>query len=178
MIVSRRGRARAVMFLAAFGALAAGCSVKRVASRDPGTSAPPAPYDFQGEAKSPPPPAVPAEPAGQASPGLDMEQPADLGAPAVAVQDLPASPPPSVPPGSGEMHYRVQVFASPDAAAAERVRAELEARFGPPATVTYQAPYYKVRVGDCPTNDACRDLQERLRSAGYDTVWIVPDAAR
>jgi cell division protein FtsN len=169
----------------------AGCSVKRVPTHDPASPAPGKPYDYQGEAQSPPPPAVPAEAAGQpaqAPPDLETPQPASLGAPPVDVQDLPPSAPPSGnanapapaanPDDAGGSRYRVQVFASPDAEAAERVRAEIQARFGVPASVVFQAPYYKVRAGDCPTNDACRDLQEKLRGAGYDTVWITSDAAR
>jgi hypothetical protein len=76
---------------------------------------------------------------------------------------------------AGGQGYRVQIFAGSDADAAERVRREAAARLGVPAYVTYQAPFYKVRVGNCPTSDGCRDLQARLRDAGYDTVWIVAD---
>jgi hypothetical protein len=171
------------------GALLSGCTVKRVSSHDPASQPPGQPYDFQGEAQSPPPPAVSAAPAGRATeapPNLDTQQPASLSAPPVEVQDLPpaapsgpaqAAPAPVIGDG-GAAHYRVQVFASPDAAAAERVRTEVQARFGAPASVAFQAPFYKVRVGDCLTNDACRELQERLRGAGYDTVWIVPDTSR
>ena len=43
------------------------------------------------------------------------------------------------------------------------------------AYVVHEPPYYKVRVGDCPSNDACQDVQERLRAAGYEALWIVPD---
>ncbi len=173
-------------------ALLVGCTVKRVGNPEPAKEPTGKPYDFQGEAASPPPPAVPAESAGAAAeppPNLDIQQPASLAEPQVQVQDLPPASPPPVSAGSapqaapgagdaGEARYRVQIFASPDADAAERVRAEIEARFGVPTSVTFQSPYYKVRAGDCPTNDACRDLQEKLRSAGYSTVWIVQDQAR
>ncbi len=174
-------------------ALLAGCTVKRVGNPEPAREPTGKPYDFQGESASPPPPAVPAESAGAAAqppPNLDTQQAASFGEPALQVQDLPAAsapvsagsaPAPAPAPSAGDAGaaaYRVQIFASPDADAAERVRAEIQARFGVPASVTFQSPYYKVRAGDCPTNDACRELQEKLRSAGYSTVWIVQDQAR
>jgi hypothetical protein len=69
----------------------------------------------------------------------------------------------------------VQILATSDADAAERLRREVESRLGVRAYVAYQAPYYKVRVGNCAASDDCRELQSRLRGAGYDTVWIVAD---
>jgi rare lipoprotein A len=165
--------------------VAGGCSVKRVPSGDPKATAPPQSsptYDPQREAASPPPPAVEPEAAGTATPppNLEVPEPARFDGPEVRVQDLPASAPPAAaaPPatttsGGG---YRVQVLASTDRSAAERLRREIETRLGEPVTVVYQAPHYKVRVGDCPTSEACRDLQERLRQSGYETVWIVSDS--
>jgi hypothetical protein len=75
----------------------------------------------------------------------------------------------------GRQGFRVQVFAGSDAAAAEEIRSQVESRTGVRAYVSYQAPYYKVRAGDCPSNEACRDVQERLRAAGYESLWIVSD---
>ena len=171
--------------------LAGGCSVKRVPVGDPAatTSTSNTPYDFQGEAQSPPPPAVPDDAATgvvDAPPNLETPAPAQLDAPAVAVQDLPASAPASppaastaggttAPSGAGGDGYRVQILATSDAEAAERLRREVESRLGVRAYVAFQAPYYKVRVGNCALSDDCRELQSRLRSAGYDTVWIVAD---
>ena len=54
-------------------------------------------------------------------------------------------------------------------------QARCESKTGSKAYVVCR-PYYKVRVGDCASSDGCRDLQAQLRDAGYDTVWIVPDA--
>jgi cell division protein FtsN len=173
------------MYVSASAALlVASCSVQRVPMRDPaatprstdtdtGSSST---YSPQAEAPSPPPPAVAPAPASATSdeaPTLEVAAPANLETPAVSVQDLPAQSvhaSPSAGPG-----YRVQVFAGKDSSVAERVRAEVEARTGTRAYVTYQAPFYKVRAGDCSTSDACRDLQVRLRDLGYDTVWVVPD---
>jgi hypothetical protein len=172
-----------------------------VPSGDPAatsTSSSKSPYDFQGEAQSPPPPAVTSDAASgvdNAPPNLDTPAPAQLDAPAVQVQDLPAPAPqaaPAMPPSAdapstsanaaggstnsgGANGYRVQILATADAEAADRMRREVESRLGTRAYVAYQAPYFKVRVGNCASSDDCRDLQARLRNAGYDTVWIVAD---
>jgi cell division protein FtsN len=119
---------------------------------------------------------------------LETPEAARLDVPPVDVQDLPPRPNPAgaedmalqtraaAPPHAGT-GFRVQVFATTDAAAAERVRAGVAARFTEKVSVDYEAPYHKVRVGSCSSSDACRDLQERLRAAGYATVWIVPGTA-
>jgi cell division protein FtsN len=168
--------------------LAVGCSVQRVPLRDP-QAPPPADktYDFEREAKPPAPPAVKAVPAQ----GIEAERPvlelpatADLGSSSVVVEDLgvdsaTASQPPPGPESGREATqprsgYRVQVFAGTDAEAAERVRRDLETRLGVQASVDREGSYYKVRAGNCVESQACRELQERLRDAGFASVWIVP----
>jgi hypothetical protein len=163
--------------------------VQRATLRDPQATPPPPPaagstYDPQREAASPPPPSVTPEPAGctEPAPTLDVPATASLDAPPVTVQDLPSSSAPAAA-GTGapaartaDAAYRVQVFAGTDRDAAETVRREVEARFGTRAVLAFQSPFYKVRVGECPTSEACRELQDRLRASGYDTVWIVSDA--
>ena len=173
-----------------------GCSVQRVPVRDPATSSARAPYDFEAEKAAPPPPAVAPAPAGarldSETASLETPVPVDLGAPSLRVQDLAApaaaNPPPAsatdapmtapAAPGAsrgrGSAGFRVQIFATTDAAAAERMRREVEARLGVRAYVEFDAPYHKVRVGNCATSDACRELQTRLRGAGYTSVWAVP----
>lgn len=157
-----------------------GCSVQRVPLKDPAArSGTPtdAPYDFQKERPSPPPPAGDA--AATAPPTLDTPEAVDLGAPGVAVQDLapaPSATPAPAPAAAGAASgFRVQVLASTDAAAAETTRADIESRLGLRAYVRFEAPYYKVRVGNCTTNDDCQRLQEQLRAAGFMTVWVVPE---
>jgi len=141
-------------------------------------------------------------------PTLDTPQAVDFGSPRVQVEDLAVPQAPASQPSAerqsgdadptsasstgasgptsaasdqapaGAAAYRVQVFAGTDAAMAESVRADVASRLGEPAVVVYQAPYYKVRVGDCPTSDRCTDLQARLRSAGFTTTWVVADGSR
>lgn len=160
-----------------------GCSVKRVPNRDPATrpapQEPPAPYDFEAERQTPPPEVKPEPASATLAPENETlgVPTADLGSPAVAVQDLPAparpttsEPPRAAPPAQG---YRVQVFASTDRTAAERVQYEIESRLGHRAYLEHQPPYYKVRVGNCRQSEACRELQESLRRAGYESIWVV-----
>jgi len=180
--------------LASLGAVLvlAGCSVQRVPRRDPQASAPPAskPYDFESEAKPPAPPAVASVPASGTlpadAPSLELPSSVDLGSPAVAVEDLPIDrsrvpvSEPKAPAESTSGHggrqrgYRVQVFAGTDADAADRIRRDIETRLGVQASVDREQAYFKVRAGNCVESQACRELQERLRDAGYTSVWIVP----
>ena len=70
--------------------------------------------------------------------------------------------------------YRVQVFASRSNEAAETMRDELAARFTAPVVLDFEAPFYKVRIGACENEAACRALVEELRSAGYASAFAVP----
>jgi cell division protein FtsN len=172
----------------------AGCSVQRVGLKDPaatgGTTQ--SGYDPQAERASPPAPAVDAAPgSSEPPPTLDTPQAANFGSPRVQVQDLDAPPAPAAAPGappapapagapaaaagSAGGGYSVQVFAGTNAADAEAVRADVEARVRARAVVVYQAPHYKVRVGSCPTSADCGDLQVRLRDAGFNNLWVVSD---
>lgn len=182
-MMRRRVRCACAVLLCVTGALPA-CSVKRVPNRDPASSPErretPPPYDFEAERQTPPPPAVAPEPATAAPDAADQPlavPPVDLGSPAVAVQDLPSAVRPPAPaastPTAATTGYRVQIFASTDRAAAERVQYEVESRLGHRAYVESQPPYFKVRVGNCRRSEDCRDLQESLRRAGYESIWIV-----
>ena len=174
------------IMIASVAIACASCSVQRVPLKDPQASAPPSskPYDFEGEAKPPAAPTVTAAPApGADVPVLDLPASADLGSSAVVVEDLPMAAPRDPAPSSGSTPgatgsqrsgYRVQVFAGTDADAAERVRRDLETRLGVQASVDREGAYYKVRAGNCVESQACRELQERLRDAGFASVWIVP----
>jgi hypothetical protein len=41
--------------------------------------------------------------------------------------------------------------------------------------VIFEAPYYKVRVGDCQTRLTVNQLLKSLVELGYKNAWIVPD---
>jgi len=180
--MSKSRRACRALVLASACVVWGSCSVQRVPLRDPaarGSDTSNPPYDFQKERPSPPPPA--GDETATPPPTLDTPQATDLGAPGVTVQDLPAPSPtprptPATPAAAGSTSgFRVQILAASDAAAAEQARADVESRLGLRAYVRFEAPYYKVRVGNCITNDDCQRLQDQLRTAGFATLWVVPE---
>ena len=85
--------------------LGLGCSVQRVPLRDPATTSPHTPYDFEGEKAAPPAPAVEPAPSGARLDSdivsLDTPEPVNLNTPSLQVQDLAALPrTPEVVPGT------------------------------------------------------------------------------
>jgi sporulation related protein len=136
--------------------LFAGCAFTAPPRNVPAPEAAPpdaaTPYDVESEGEFPPPPPVDPEPA-----SATWEAAPAGGAPAVRWQ-----------PG-----FRVQVFACAARDGAEIVRREVAGRIDAPTYVEYEAPYYRVRVGDCRTEAECRDLEARLRQAGYASAWTV-----
>jgi rare lipoprotein A len=59
---------------------------------------------------------------------------------------------------------------------AERLKAQLEARYSPVFIVTYDSPnglFYRVRVGRAPSEDAARQLAGRLQSDDQLTTFVV-----
>ncbi len=72
--------------------------------------------------------------------------------------------------------FRVQLFATKDYENALVVRKEAEFVFidyGHNVYVEFDAPYYKVRVGDCKTREEAEALRELARKNGYPSAWIV-----
>jgi hypothetical protein len=51
--------------------------------------------------------------------------------------------------------------------------AEARERFDEPVYLEYDAPYYKVRVGDCPTEEQGDELLKVSRRLGYPDAWLV-----
>ena len=136
--------------------LLAGCAFSAPPRTVPAPEAAPpdsaAPYDVDSEGAFPLPPPVDLEPA-----SATWEAAPDAGVPAPRWQ-----------PG-----FRVQVFACAAREGAENVRREVAGRIDAPTYVEYEAPYYRVRVGDCRTEAECRELEARLRLAGYPSAWTV-----
>ena len=69
--------------------------------------------------------------------------------------------------------FRVQIFLSDDLREASRVMAEARDRFEQEVYLEYDAPYYKVRVGDCPTEWQGEELLRVARRMGYPDAWLV-----
>ena len=51
--------------------------------------------------------------------------------------------------------------------------AEARERFELDVYLEYDAPYYKVRVGDCPTEWQGEELLQLARRLGYPDAWLV-----
>ncbi len=71
--------------------------------------------------------------------------------------------------------WRVQLGAFPTMAQAEATAAKARQHFTEPVYVEYQAPKYKVRVGDFLTKDDARHMVNRAKSQDYKDAWPVED---
>lgn len=78
----------------------------------------------------------------------------------------------------GDLGYRVQIFFTESMDEAQKrhdhVQAEVRSKDYAVYTV-FEAPYYKVRVGDFLLKDDAYEAQTWLRNAlGYSDAWVVP----
>jgi len=73
--------------------------------------------------------------------------------------------------------YRVQVFASSDRAAAEKVKQRIAAETGMRAYFEYEDGLYKVRAGDFPERKDAAEARSKL-VAKYPGSWIVMTTVR
>jgi len=72
--------------------------------------------------------------------------------------------------------FGVQVGAFQQQSNAERLRADLAARYSPVIIVLYDSPnglFYRVRVGRVPSEDAARQLADQLRANEQLTTFVV-----
>jgi hypothetical protein len=69
--------------------------------------------------------------------------------------------------------YRVQIFLSDNLREAARIMAEARGKFVEEIYLEYDAPYYKVRVGDCQTEAEGQGLLKVAMSLGYRDAWLV-----
>jgi hypothetical protein len=115
------------------------------------------------------------------TPGKGPQRPAELierlepiRPESVSVQDVAVE---STPQQRYEIGYRIQVFASGDRAAAERIRQRIVAETAMSAYLEYEEGLYKVRAGDFAERKEA--AQARLKLAGaYPGSWIVRTAIR
>lgn len=77
----------------------------------------------------------------------------------------------AIPPEGMAGGYGVQVGLFRYQSNAEYLKEQLESQ-GYTVTVRYQEPYYAVTVGQEPTLEAARMLQDQLRQEGYDTLIV------
>jgi cell division septation protein DedD len=73
--------------------------------------------------------------------------------------------------------YRVQVFASSERAAAEKVRQRVSAETGLRTYLEYEGGLYKVRAGDFPDRKEAAQAKSKLE-AKYPGSWIVMTTVR
>ena len=72
--------------------------------------------------------------------------------------------------------FRIQVIATREIDQANAVRDSLESLLPAEWSYTvYDAPYYKVRVGNYPDRASAASTLRRLAVAGFGDAWIVPD---
>ena len=72
--------------------------------------------------------------------------------------------------------FRVQVLLTQEIDEANTTLSDLELQFPEEfAYMVYDAPYYKVRVGNFPVRTAANTKLKKLIKLGYKEAWIVPD---
>ena len=69
--------------------------------------------------------------------------------------------------------YRVQICAIADKEAARDIQREAILKFNEDIYLTYDSPYYKVRIGDCTTRFEADKLQRLAVEKGFDDAWVV-----
>ncbi|MCR4438847.1 MAG: SPOR domain-containing protein [bacterium] len=69
--------------------------------------------------------------------------------------------------------YRVQIISTPFEEVAREVRKEAVLKFEEPVYMVFDAPYYKVRVGDCLSRFEAEELQQKAIEKGFGQAWVV-----
>jgi hypothetical protein len=69
--------------------------------------------------------------------------------------------------------YRVQIMSTRDEEEARNVRRDAILKFRENVYLTFDDPYYKVRVGDCISRFDADKLQEAAISKGFLEAWVV-----
>jgi len=72
-----------------------------------------------------------------------------------------------------ETLYRIQIFASKFPEEAENFMAFLQLNFDQPVNIDYEAPYYKVRLGDFETLKEANSFLKRIRQKGFPQAWVI-----
>lgn len=72
--------------------------------------------------------------------------------------------------------YRVQILSTNNVDEATSKKEELQTMLDSlKVYLVYDAPYYKIRVGDCTNREEAAILRDQLRENGLAEAWIVPD---
>lgn len=72
--------------------------------------------------------------------------------------------------------FRVQIYSTPDVDMASRNKESIQTAMDSlKVYLLYDAPYYKIRIGDCTTREEAIELRDNLREMGFTEAWVVPD---
>tara|TARA_B100001142_G_C14334193_1_gene655235 strand:- start:2051 stop:2476 length:426 start_codon:yes stop_codon:yes gene_type:complete len=69
--------------------------------------------------------------------------------------------------------FRVQVFATQDRNKADQLQKELMKKFNEKIYIIFEAPNYKVRIGDFLDRDDAELMRMKLVSSDFPSSWIV-----
>ncbi|MBD3374687.1 hypothetical protein GF406_06615 [candidate division KSB1 bacterium] len=69
--------------------------------------------------------------------------------------------------------FRVQLVSTRDEEEARLIRSEALLDLEQPVYLSYDNPYYKVRVGDFTTRSQAERYKERLALQGYPDAWVI-----
>ncbi len=69
--------------------------------------------------------------------------------------------------------YRVQVYATTFLDQAEEFAQRVREKIEEEVHIQYESPLYKVRVGDCSTEEEAELLREKIARASFPHPWIV-----
>jgi len=116
------------------------------------------------------PPVVEEEPVMPTIPVEETPPPVEYAQPTVI--PTPTTTPPAPSPAK-VFGFRIQIFASATEKNASRVADDAKAAFPENTYVEYVAPYYKVRVGDCLTNEDANVLKNKALRLGYRGAFVV-----
>lgn len=69
--------------------------------------------------------------------------------------------------------FRVQVLATRTREYADRLRDELSLDYGEDIYIVFEAPNYKVRIGNFIDRRKAEELRQKLVKKGYPSAWII-----
>ena len=69
--------------------------------------------------------------------------------------------------------FKVQVFASRFSHSADSLKVVLDEKVDEDVSIVFDAPVYKVRVGNFVARNEAEKMRINLVKFGYDTAWIV-----
>ena len=69
--------------------------------------------------------------------------------------------------------YRIQLLATQDRFNAEKFKSELEEIYENKIYIIFEAPNYKVRIGDFIDRKSAEEMRKKLFNKGFATAWII-----